>query len=283
MTDKITQEMARMAADGLSYREIGKHFNMTRQAVHFRFKTQGVELGPGVERAKKRLLRRLQRTPEGCLLALSGFTAKALLKKAGISLKGRVRLCGEPCCVNQDHLVERGGKEHWELLVKRNTSLLPSGCWAWDGRSDANGYFRVAFGGQIDGVHRTAYRVANGPIPEGMTVDHICFEKGCVNPDHLRLLSRAENSAYRDPDAASRPRKRTDDNELRGIVEAFLAGGSYRTVMASFDRSYFTISMVSSILRKGRKAKAWQIPAASRYCRWFEANPQYIGALTRDK
>jgi hypothetical protein len=49
----------------------------------------------------------------------------------------------------------------------------------------------------------TAYRVVfmlyKGPIPEGMTVDHICWNPLCCNPDHLQLLTVAENSARKDP------------------------------------------------------------------------------------
>lgn len=43
-------------------------------------------------------------------------------------------------------------------------------------------------------VHRVAYMVARGPIPEGMTVDHMCKQRKCCNPDHLRLLSNYENA-----------------------------------------------------------------------------------------
>lgn len=48
-------------------------------------------------------------------------------------------------------------------------------------------------------AHRVAYESLHGVIPAGMTVDHACFNTRCVNPDHLRLMSLAENSGRRRP------------------------------------------------------------------------------------
>jgi rhodanese-related sulfurtransferase len=42
--------------------------------------------------------------------------------------------------------------------------------------------------------HRAAWESANGPIPEGMTVDHMCRNRRCINVDHLRLLSNTDNA-----------------------------------------------------------------------------------------
>ena len=44
-------------------------------------------------------------------------------------------------------------------------------------------------------AHRAAYTARYGVIPDGMTVDHICREKRCVNPAHLRVLSNVANAA----------------------------------------------------------------------------------------
>lgn len=68
-------------------------------------------------------------------------------------------------------------------------------CVIWHGRKDSRGYGRRSFGA-VKGVpaHRVAYTEAFGPIPDEMTVDHLCFNPPCVNPQHLRLLTRSENS-----------------------------------------------------------------------------------------
>src|SRR5699024_3079756 len=36
-----------------------------------------------------------------------------------------------------------------------------------------------------------------GPIPPGLVVDHICHNKSCVNVNHLRLVTQAENMQNR--------------------------------------------------------------------------------------
>jgi hypothetical protein len=66
------------------------------------------------------------------------------------------------------------------------------GCWLWQGRVDAAGYGRIWLDTY---AHREAWERANGPIPPGLTIDHICEVKTCVNPAHLQVVTRGENCA----------------------------------------------------------------------------------------
>lgn len=72
-------------------------------------------------------------------------------------------------------------------------------CWISTYSTANHGYAQL--GWTVDGqssvvlAHRAAYEAHYGPIPDGMTVDHTCYERRCVNPDHLRLLDRATNAA----------------------------------------------------------------------------------------
>lgn len=75
--------------------------------------------------------------------------------------------------------------------VKRRSTTDENGCWIWSGRQTPAGYCHAGRGY----AHRVAYEIAKGPIPPGITVDHICYVRNCVNPEHLRLLSGRENSA----------------------------------------------------------------------------------------
>lgn len=42
--------------------------------------------------------------------------------------------------------------------------------------------------------HRLAWVEANGPIPDGMTVDHVCKIRKCIELSHLRLLTNFDNA-----------------------------------------------------------------------------------------
>jgi hypothetical protein len=43
-------------------------------------------------------------------------------------------------------------------------------------------------------VHRVAYEYFVGPIPDGLTLDHLCKNKCCVNHQHLEPVTRSENA-----------------------------------------------------------------------------------------
>lgn len=74
-----------------------------------------------------------------------------------------------------------------DLFLSR---LVPKeGCLIYTGALRTDGYGRY----NNRPAHRLAYELSRGPIPDGMTVDHLCFVPLCCNPMHLRLLTRAEN------------------------------------------------------------------------------------------
>lgn len=70
-------------------------------------------------------------------------------------------------------------------------------CWVWTAFVDKNGYGKVSWEGGSKWAHRVVYLILVGPIPEGMVLDHICFNKRCVNPKHLRAITQKQNIEHR--------------------------------------------------------------------------------------
>lgn len=56
-----------------------------------------------------------------------------------------------------------------------------------------NGYSRIRIEGKNIQAHRWAWELVNGSIPSGMVIDHLCKNKRCVLPNHLRLVTQQEN------------------------------------------------------------------------------------------
>ena len=69
------------------------------------------------------------------------------------------------------------------VFVERGALWGP--CWEWQGRHNAWGYAEV--GGYL--AHRRAYEHWRGPIPQGLTLDHLCRYPGCVSPWHLEAVT----------------------------------------------------------------------------------------------
>ena len=64
----------------------------------------------------------------------------------------------------------------------------------WTGTTSWDGYGRLSIDGYMAYAHRYAWERENGPIPAGMFIDHACWVRACVLPEHLRLATRAENA-----------------------------------------------------------------------------------------
>jgi hypothetical protein len=88
-----------------------------------------------------------------------------------------------------------------QRLERRTAPPAHAGdCWQWQGTGTRTGYGQIRVGGKgtpMAYVHRIAYELMVGPVPEGMEVDHLCFNRGCLNPEHLEPVTRAENHRRR--------------------------------------------------------------------------------------
>jgi hypothetical protein len=85
-----------------------------------------------------------------------------------------------------------------ERVLTRATRDAETGCLTSQYSVGSHGYAQVGWHDDdrrtMVLVHRVAWVAQRGSIPEGMTVDHLCKNKRCLNVEHLRLLSNFENA-----------------------------------------------------------------------------------------
>lgn len=67
-------------------------------------------------------------------------------------------------------------------------------CHVWTGFLNSDGYGRIQINGKKHLVHRLMWELVVGPIPPKMTLDHLCRNRKCVNPEHLEVVTNKENT-----------------------------------------------------------------------------------------
>jgi hypothetical protein len=134
------------------------------------------------------------------------------------------------------------------------------GCWEWTGCLSSTGYGNIYAGGRLRLTHRYSWEIHNGTIPRGLCVLHRCDNRKCVNPDHLFLGTKRENSQ----DMAAKGRERvptlrgsehgesklTNEDVLR-IRKEVASGAKQKDIAAELGVS---ASLVSLVVRR----KAWR-------------------------
>lgn len=85
-----------------------------------------------------------------------------------------------------------------EELLGRHIKPQPDGCWYWNGDADYRG--RIQWNGKSWVAYRLIYCFFHHlpALPRGWHIHHRCQNPGCVNPDHLELLTRAQHLAAHD-------------------------------------------------------------------------------------
>jgi hypothetical protein len=126
----------------------------------------------------------------------------------------------------------------WPRVVKGG----PGECWLWVGHHSRYGY--ASFWSSERKRHvqacRVAYELVIGPIPKGLTVDHLCRTRGCVNPHHFELVTLKENILRGESPAAKQARqthcKRGHEFTAENIIRTPTGGRRCRTCTNDYQR-----------------------------------------------
>lgn len=139
---------------------------------------------------------------------------------------------GSPTANSGGRLIRSNLDRFWDKVNKNGPipdyapHLGP--CWVWTGASSVGGYGALRINlaaandqsyrlntrvknsgilGKTVKAYRFSWEIANGPIPAGLHIDHLCRVPACVNPNHLEPVTQAENNR-RNPNWVGNDRSR---------------------------------------------------------------------------
>lgn len=128
-------------------------------------------------------------------LCKCGCSQRTTIARWSHTEKGYIR--GQP----KDYVVGHNNKQYQEGYEIRDCGYLTP-CWVWTGRVDArSGYGWVSREGKYAHAHRTLYQEKFGSLPPGhaQVLHHLCENRTCVNPDHLRPMTCGEHKVAHGP------------------------------------------------------------------------------------
>jgi hypothetical protein len=111
--------------------------------------------------------------------------ATFFVTQADLAWSGR-RFCSRACYYGTD--ADRIAR-FWQKVDKSSDA---NGCWLWTAHK-CRGYGTFGWNGSTKQAHRVAYELTIGPIPAGLTIDHLCRNRSCVNPAHLEPVTMKVN------------------------------------------------------------------------------------------
>ena len=134
----------------------------------------------------------------------------------------------------------------WSFVEKSRRRCC---CWLWGGSRRPNGYGVFWNQGRRVSAHRFSWELANGPIPDGLSVLHSCDNKPCVRPAHLFLGTQADNMRDRDQKGrnligSESPRAKLTESQ---VLEILASGRRYGWRIALARKFRVSISTIKAV------------------------------------
>lgn len=180
---KRNAEIAEARATGLTFQEVADAVGLTKQRVIQICKALGDAAKPPDDYMEVR-----SRAEEVSQLFREGKKVTEIERLSGMSMRTIYRRLRK----TKTKVADKRRRPLWDRLADR--TIFASGCWLWKGAHNRRGYAVLC--SRVGGTplaHRLTYEALVKPIEPGLTLDHLCRERGCVNPQHMEETTIEEN------------------------------------------------------------------------------------------
>ena len=142
-----------------------------------------------------------------------------------------------------------------------------SGCWVWTACRSATGYGKIGNMGRTMAAHRVSYELYVSPVGDGMCVLHKCDNRPCVNPQHLFVGTKADNTQdmiqkgrAAHPRGDDAPSAKLDSSQVLRIRERCMCGESYVVLAREYGISKRSVCSIA----RGDVWKHLLLPSSSK-------------------
>ena len=127
-------------------------------------------------------------------------------------------------------------------------TVTEDGCWVCISHTlDKDGYPKLRRGQRYWLMHRYVFTLARGEIPEGFNILHNCDNPSCINYQHMRIGTQADNMR---------------DKMIRGRYNRNALTEKQVREIRKDERSYYEIGksygVTGNFIRKIKKGNSWK-------------------------